>query len=118
MRWLLLAPGGEDISAKHVKFSLIRERKDINSRGVELVVGDVDQPGAEETSPANCQHDMDVVRGQTMVNAVGILDLHSFFDIMFSKNGQTEKIMMTYEGIFIFLYYPTNMMKNIRKYIT
>ena len=101
MRWLLLVPGGEDIAAKHVKFPLIREREDVNSRGVELVVGDVDQPGAEETSPANCQHDTDVVRGQIMVVAVDILvvtvdilDSHSFFNIQLSVNGQTEKIMM------------------------
>ena len=93
MGWLLFGCG-EDVCAKHVKFLLIRERKDVNSRGVELVVGDVDQPGAEETSPANSQHDSDVVRGQIMVIAVDILDLHSFFNIQLSVNGQTEKIMM------------------------
>ena len=59
-----------------------------------LVVGDVDEPGAEETSPANSQHDTDVVRGQIMVFAVDILDLHSFFNIQLSINGQTEKIIM------------------------
>ena len=65
---------------------------------MELVVGDVDQPGAEETSPANSQHDTDVVRGQIMVVAVDILDLDSpsFSDIQLSMNGQTEKIMMIY----------------------
>ena len=61
---------------------------------MELVVGDVDQPGAEETSPANCQHDNDLVRGQIIVIAVDILDNHSFFDIQSSKNGQTEKIIL------------------------
>ena len=89
LRWFPLVPAaGEDICAKHVKFLLIREREDFNSRGVELVVGDVDQPGAEETSPANSQHDTDVVRGQIMVFAVDILvvtvdilDLHYFSDI-------------------------------------
>ena len=96
--WLLLVPGGEDISAKHVKFPLIREREDFNSRGVDLVVGDVDQPGAEETSPANCQHHTDGVRGQVMLNAVDIrnLDSYSFSDIQFSMNGQAEKIMMIF----------------------
>ena len=59
-----------------------------------LVVGDVDEPGAEETSPANSQHDTDVVRGQIMVIPVDISDLHSFSDIQTSVNGQTEKIMM------------------------
>ena len=89
-------PAGEDINAKHVKFLLIREGEDVNSGGVELVVGDVDQPGAEETSPANSQHDMDVVRVQIMVIAVDILDLdsHSVSYIQSSKNGQTENIMM------------------------
>ena len=68
---------------------------------MELVVGDVDQPGAEETSPANSQHDTDVVRGQIMgiavdilVVAEDILDLHSFFNIQYGMNGQTEKISM------------------------
>ena len=93
---------------------------------MELVVGDVDQPGDEETSPANSQHDTDVVRGQIMVVAVDILvvtvdilDNHSFFNIQLSVNGQTETIMMikVYEGIFILSCYPRNMMKNIRKYI-
>ena len=97
MRWLLLVlGGGEDISAKHVKFLLIRERRDVNSRGVELVVGDVDQPGAEETKPANCQHDNDVGRVQIMVVAVDILDLNSFSDIQSSMDGQTEKITMIF----------------------
>ena len=91
--WLLLVPGGEDISAKHVKCPLIRERED-NSRGVELVVGDVDQPGDEETRPAYCQQDMDVVGGQTMLIAVDILDSHSLPDIQSSVNGQTKKIMV------------------------
>ena len=63
---------------------------------MDLVVGDVDQPGTEETSPANSQHDTDVVRGQIMVIAVDILDLHSFFDIQSSVNGQTEKIMIIF----------------------
>ena len=53
MRWLLLIPRGEDAFAKHVKFLLMRERKDVNSGWMELVVGDVDEPGAEETGPAN-----------------------------------------------------------------
>ena len=61
---------------------------------MELVVGDVDQPGAEETSPANSQHDTDVVRGQIMVIAVDVLDCHFFSDIQSSMNGQTEKIIM------------------------
>ena len=61
---------------------------------MERVVGDVDEPGAEETSPANPQHDTDVVRGQIMVIAVDILDSHSFFNIQYSIKGQTEKIMM------------------------
>ena len=65
---------------------------------MELVVGDVDDPGAEVGGPANSQHDMDVVRGQIMVIAVDILvvpvdipDLHSFFNIQFSMYGQTER---------------------------
>ena len=58
---------------------------------MELVVGDVDQPGAEETSPANSQHGMDIQRGQIMVIAVDILDLHSFSDIQSSMSEQTEK---------------------------
>ena len=86
MRWMLLIPRVEDISAKHVKFPLIREREDVNSRGVDLVVGDVDQPGAEETSPANCQHDTDLVLGQIMVITVDILDSHPFSDIQSSVN--------------------------------
>ena len=94
MRWfLLISGGGEDVSAKHVKFPLIREREDVNSRGVELVVGDVDQPGAEETSPANCQHHMNVVRAQIMVITVDVLDSHSFANIQSSMDGQTEKII-------------------------
>ena len=104
MRWMLLVPGGEDISAKHVKFPLIREREDVNSRGMELVVGDVDQPGAEETSPANSQHDTNVVRGQIMVIAgdilvvtIDILDLHSSSDIQSSMNGQAERYRRYYE---------------------
>ena len=67
---------------------------------MELVVGNIDQPGAEETSPADSQHNTDVVRGQIMVISVDILvvtidilDLHSFFDIQYSMNGQTEKIV-------------------------
>ena len=52
VRWIPF-PGGEDISAKHIQFLFIREREHFNSRGVELVVGDVDEPGAEETGPAN-----------------------------------------------------------------
>ena len=86
MRWSLLIPRGEDVFAKHVKFLLMRERKDVNSGWVELVVGDVDEPGAEETSPANSHHYMDMVKGQIMVSAVDILDLHSFFYIQSSKN--------------------------------
>ena len=93
MGWLLFGCG-EDVCAKHVKFLLIRERKDVNSRGMELVVGDVDQPGAEETSPANSQHDMNMIRGQIMGIAVDILNSHSFCYIQSSKNGQTEKIKM------------------------
>ena len=86
MRCLLLVTGGEEVSAKHVEFPLIRERPDFHSGGVELVVDDVDKPGAEETSPANSQHDVDVVRGQIMVSAVDVLDLHSFFYIQSSKD--------------------------------
>ena len=95
LRWFPLVPGGRDFSqsAKHVNFLLIREREDVNSRGVDLVVGDVDQPGAEETSPANCQHDMDVVGFQFFRIAVDISDLHSFFDFQSSVNGQTENII-------------------------
>ena len=63
---------------------------------MDLVVGDVDQPGAEETSPANCQHDNDVVRVQSMVIAVDISDLHSFFDVQSSMDGQAEKIIMIF----------------------
>ena len=58
---------------------------------MDLVVGDVDQPGAEETSPANCQHDMDLVRGERMVIAVDILDHHSFSQVQFSQDRQTEE---------------------------
>ena len=113
MGWLLFGCG-EDVCAKHVKFLLIRERKDVNSRGMELVVGDVDEPGAEETSPANSQHYMDMVRGQIMVNAVDILNSHSFSNIESSLNGQTEKIPITdyhQED----LYYRRNMMKKMKK---
>ena len=60
-----------------------------------LVVGDVDEPGAEETSPANSQHDINMVRGQIMVNAVDILDSHSFSNIESSLNGQTDDIRLT-----------------------
>ena len=74
----------------------MREIEYFDSRGVDVVVGDVYQPGAEETSPANCQHDTDVVRGERMVIAVDILDLHSFSDMQSSMNGQTEKIMMIF----------------------
>ena len=63
---------------------------------MERVVGDVEQPGAEETSPANCQHHKDVVRGQMMVIAVDILDSHFFSDIQSSINGQTEKIIICF----------------------
>ena len=79
-----------------------------------LVVGDVDEPGAEETSPANSQHYMDMVRGQIMVNAVDILNSHSFSNIESSLNGQTEKIPITdyhHED----LYYRRNMMKKMKK---
>ena len=85
MRWLLLIPRGEDVFAKHVKFLLMRERKDVNSGWVELVVGDVDEPGAEETSPANSQHDVDVLWSQIMDIAVDILDLHSFSHLLSGK---------------------------------
>ena len=85
MRWLLLIPRGEDVFAKHVKFLLMRERKDVNSGWMELVVGDVDEPGAEETSPANSQHDVNVLWGQIMDIAVDILDLHSFSDLLSGK---------------------------------
>ena len=84
MGWLLFGCG-EDVCAKHVKFLLIRERKDVNSRGMELVVGDVDEPGAEETSPANSQHDVNVLWSQIMGIAVDILDLHSFSDLLSGK---------------------------------
>ena len=60
---------------------------------MELVVGDVDQPGAEETSPANCQHHMDVFRTQIMVIAVDVLDSHSFANIQSSMDGQTENMI-------------------------
>ena len=50
-----------------------------------LVVGDVDEPGAEETSPANSQHDVDVLWSQIMDIAVDILDLHSFSDLLSGK---------------------------------
>ena len=102
MRWLLLGCGGEDVCAKHVKFLLIRERKDVNRGWVEVVVGDVDQPGAEETGPPNSQHDMDVLRGQIMVIAVDILDLHSVSYIESSKNGQTKKIKIRFFICFSF----------------
>ena len=94
MRWLLLGCGGEDVCAKHVKFLLIRERKDVNRGWVEVVVGDVDQPGAEETSPANSQHDMNMIRGQIMGIAVDILDSHSVSYVQSSLNGQTENMIM------------------------
>ena len=94
MRCLLLVTGGEEVSAKHVEFPLTRERPEFNSGGVEHVVGDVDEPGAEETGPANSQHDTDVVRGQIMGIAVDVLDSHSVSDIQSSMNGQTEKIIM------------------------
>ena len=86
MRWLLLGCGGEDVCAKHVKSLLIRERKEVNGGGVNFVVGDVDKPGAEETSPANSQHDVDVLWSQIMDIAVDILDLHSFSDLLSGKN--------------------------------
>ena len=61
---------------------------------MELVVDNIDQPGAEETCPTESQHNTDVVRGQIMVISVDILvvpidilDLHSFFDIQYSMNG-------------------------------
>ena len=84
---------------------------------MELVVGDVDQPGAEETSPANYQQENDVVRAQIVVIAVDILDLHSFSDMQSSMDGQTENIMMLfrYEYLTVELYYPRNMMKKIKK---
>ena len=107
MRCLLLFTGGEEVSAKHVEFLLISEREDVNSRGVDLVVGDVDQPGAEETSPANSQHDMDMVRGQIMVTAVDILDLDSpyFSDFQHSMNGQTLiKIQYGIYSVILVLY--------------
>ena len=85
MGWLLFGCG-EDVCAKHVKFLLIRERKDVNRGWVEVVVGDVDQPGAEEASPANCQHDSDMVRGQVMVIAVNILHFDFFSDIQSSMD--------------------------------
>ena len=92
--WLLFL-GGEDVFAEHEKFLLIiRARVHFNSGGVEHVVGDVDEPGAEETGPANSQHDTDVVRGQIMGIAVDVLDSHSVSDIQSSMNGQTEKIIM------------------------
>ena len=71
------------------------------------VVGDVDQPGAEETSPANSQHDMDMVRGQIMVTAVDILDLDSpyFSDFQHSMNGQTLiKIQYGIYSVILVLY--------------
>ena len=114
MRRLLLLTGGEEVSAKHVEFPLIRERPDFHSGGVELVVDDVDEPGAEETSPANSQHYMDMVRGQIMVNAVNILNSHSFSNIESSLNGQTEKIPIT-DYYNEDLYYRRNMMKKMKK---
>lgn len=89
---------------------------------MELVVGDVDQPGAEEASPANCQHDNYVERLQIVVIAVGILhlDLDSPFlpDFQSSMDGQTEKKIYD-EMIFrnIYNYYQRNMRKNFMKYI-
>ena len=84
---------------------------------MDLVVGDVDQPGAEETSPANCQHDTDCVLAQIVVIAGDILDLHSFSDMQSSMDGQTENIMMLfrYEYLTVELYYPSNIMKKIKK---
>ena len=64
-----------------------------------LVVGDVDEPGAEETSPANSQHDINMVRGQIMVNAVDILNSHSFSNIESSLNGQTENMIMINKNV-------------------
>ena len=113
-RWWLRGLRGEDISAKHVKFSFIWEGKDVNSRGVNLVVGDVDEPGAEETSPANSQHYMDMVRGQIMVNAVDILNSHSFSNIESSLNGQTDDIPIN-DYYNEDLYYRRNMMKKMKK---
>ena len=88
---------------------------------MELVVGDVDKPGAEETSPANSQHDMNMIRGQIMGIAVDILDSHSFSYIESSLNGQTENIIMitsVFIGIFVILNsYTRNMMQNIKKYM-
>ena len=102
MQWWLIRLWGEDIFAEHVEFLLLREIEDINSRGVELVVGDVDQPGAEEASPANCHHDNYVERLQIVVIAVGILhlDLDSLFlsDFQSRVDGQTEKKI--YDNIF------------------
>ena len=68
---------------------------------MELVVGDVDQPGAKETSPANCQHDNNVKWGQIVVIPVDIFHadlifLDFFSDIQYSKYGQTEKIRMIF----------------------
>ena len=83
---------------------------------MELVVGDVDQPGAEETSPANCQHDTDVVRAQIVVIAGDIGDGHSFSDIELRVNRQTENIIIINDiKIKIFLSYTRKLMKNIRK---
>ena len=107
MRCLLLVTGEEEVSAKHVEFPLIRERPDFHSGGVELVVDDVDEPGAEERSPANSQHDMDVLRGQIMVVAVDVLDSHFFFDILSGKNRQTENITITFFIISKYTVYNT-----------
>ena len=71
---------------------------------MELVVGNVDQPGAEETSPANSQHNTDVVRGQIMVITVDILESLYLSDIQSSMNGQTEKLMMIYMLYVMYLY--------------
>ena len=74
---------------------------------MERVVGDVDEPGAEETSPANSQHDMDVLRGQIVVVAVDVLDSHFFFDILSGKNRQTENTTITFFIISKYTVYNT-----------
>ena len=68
-----------------------------------VVLGNIDQPGAEKTSPANSQHDTDVVRGQIMGIAVDVLDCHFFSDIQSSMNGQTEKLMMILYVMYLYV---------------
>ena len=58
---------------------------------MEHVVGEVDDPRAEETSPANTQHDTDVGPGEGVGITVDIDDTHSFFQIQLGYHRQTEQ---------------------------